>query len=258
MAKQHGSFLWYELLTTDFEAAAAFYGDLLGWEIRDSGQPQMDYRLCAAGGTDVAGMMTLPAGAAGMGPVWLGYLAVEEVDEAARQVVAAGGEILMPPQDIPGVGRFAFLADPQGAPFYVMRGEGEGDSTSFQRKTPGHVSWNELATTDPEAAFDFYAGRFGWSKGEAMDMGEMGTYQILTQGDQQLGAVMKAPEGRPARWTFYFNVDDIDAALARARRRDATILHGPAEVPGGDLILIGTDPQGANFALVGPRTTQES
>lgn len=259
MTNRHGRFLWYELLTTDPDAAAAFYSDVVGWKVRHFAESQEDYRVFSAGGTDVAGMMRLPAEASGSGPVWLGYLAVDDVDAAAEDVAAAGGAIHMAPQDIPGVGRFAFVADPQGTPFYVMRGRGDGESRSFEPSTPGHVSWNELSTTDPVAALDFYAGRFGWQKGDAMPMGEMGTYQLVTQGAAPFGAVMKAPDpGDRPHWTYYVHVDDLDAATARARRHDVSILHGPAEVPGGDHILIATDPQGAMFALVGPRTSQES
>ncbi|HEX2252613.1 MAG TPA: VOC family protein [Thermoanaerobaculia bacterium] len=262
MTNPHGSFLWYELLTTDPQAAAAFYGGLLGWQVRDGGQSDLDYRLLSAGGTDVAGLMALPPGAAGsgMGPGWLGYLAVEDVDAAVRGVEAARGTVLMPPQDIPGIGRFAFVADPQGAPFYVMRGEGEGDSRSYAPDTPGHVGWNELTTSDPQAAFVFYSSLFGWRKGDAMEMGAMGVYQILAlqDGDAPFGALMPPPDGAaPTRWTFYFSVDDIDAATVRATAGGAAIQHGPSEVPGGDFIILGTDPQGAAFALVGPRNAKE-
>lgn len=256
----HGSFLWYELMTTDPEAAAAFYRDLVGWTVHDFAGGEVDYRLFARGETDVAGLMRLPEGVAatGTGPGWLGYLAVDDVDEAARRVAAAGGVVHAPPRDIPGVGRFAFVADPQGAPYYVMRGSQQGESRSFRPGAVGHVSWNELATSDPDGAAAFYGELYGWQEGDTMPMGEMGVYQMLTLGDGPFGAVMRTPGDDPPRWTYYFQVDDVDDALARARRHPVTIQHGPAEVPGGDFILIGTDPQGATFAVVGPRTHEES
>lgn len=262
-ATQHGSFVWYELLTTDPEAAAAFYGKVVGWTARDSGQPDMSYTLLSAGDGDVAGLMAIPpdAAEAGMRPGWLGYIGVANVDDAVARTKAAGATVHVPPTDIPNVGRFSLLADPQGVPFYMMQGASDGTSKAFAPNRLGHCSWNELSTTDQEAAFAFYAGAFGWAKGDAMDMGPMGIYQFITdpaaatgegcEGSGTIGAMMTRPEGAPEGWTFYFRVADIERAAATAEAEGATILHGPADVPGGDRIIVGRDPQGAVFALVG-------
>jgi len=258
MPNRHGDFLWYELLTTDLDAAAAFYETLVGWKVEGSGQPGMDYRLLSSNGVHVGGMMALPEGAVAMGqrPGWFGYIAVEDVDATVTRITAAGGALHMPAWDIPNVGRLAMVADPQGVVFYVMRGSVEGGvSTSFSPNEVGHCSWNELTTTDPAAAFAFYGSLFGWAKGDAMPMGEMGDYQFLTHGGRTIGATMqRQADGPPATWTFYFQVADIDAATKRAREAGAQILHGPAEVPGGEFIILGADPQGAMFALVGKRS----
>lgn len=264
-AAQHGGFIWYELLTRDPDAAAAFYGKVVGWTARDSGQEGMNYRLFDAGDGDVAGLMAIPpeAAEAGMRPGWLGYIGVAEVDVAVAQAQAAGATVHMPPTDIPDVGRFSLLADPQGVPFYMMQGASDETSQAFAPNLLGHCSWNELSTTDQEAAFAFYAGAFGWAKGDAMDMGEMGIYQFITlpaaatgegcEGSGTIGAMMTRPQGAPAGWTFYFRVADVEQAAATAQAEGGTILHGPSEVPGGDHIIIGSDPQGATFALVGAR-----
>ena len=256
MPNKHGDFIWYELLTTDPDAAADFYGSVLGWEVNDSGQAGMDYRLLSIGDTNIGGMMALTSESleAGMRPVWLGYIGVNDVDATIGAITAAGGTVRMPATDSPGVGRLALLADPQGAGFYVMRGAIEATSTAFSTTEPGHCSWNELSTSDLRAALDFYGARFGWEKGDVMDMGALGDYQFITQGGRTIGAMMaRPPDSPPPMWTYYFRVSDIDAAAASARTGGAHILHGPCEVPGGDRILIGSDPQGALFALVGRR-----
>jgi predicted enzyme related to lactoylglutathione lyase len=252
----HGSFIWYELLTADPGAAAAFYGDVIGWTAAGAGQPGIDYRLFFANGTPVAGHMKLPDGAeeAGMRPGWLGYIGVDDVDLAVADIVGAGGRVHMPAMDMEGVGRMALVADPQGVPFYVMRGASEEASASFDATTAGHCSWNELSTPDQAGALDFYTGRFGWQAGEVMPMGEMGGYQFLHHGGGMIGAMMTTPPGMPAGWRFAFGVRDIEEAAAKIAAAGGTIHHGPIEVPGGDRVVMASDPQGARFMAVGPRS----
>jgi predicted enzyme related to lactoylglutathione lyase len=135
-----------------------------------------------------------------------------------------------------------------------MRGAMDGTSTAFDQNQSGHCNWNELATTDPAAALAFYKARFGWEKGDAMPMGEMGDYQFITHRGQTIGAVMKrVPDGPPPAWNFYFGVEDIDVAAKAVSGNGGTIHYGPAEVPGGVFIIVASDPQEAMFGLVGPR-----
>jgi predicted enzyme related to lactoylglutathione lyase len=256
MANQHGDFVWYELLTSDADAAARFYGAVTGWQNRPAEGASNDYRIFRINGTDVAGFMTLPAGAAasGMRPCWLGYIGVTDVDAIAADIVQAGGAQHMPPTDIPGIGRFAMLADPQGVTFYVMRGAMEGTSTSFDQSRPGHCHWNELAARDQVAALAFYTERFGWGKGDAMPMGAVGDYQFIEHRGRTIGAMMNRQEGGPPpAWTFYFGVENIDAAAQAVPSNGGMVHYGPAEVPGGIYIIVASDPQGALFGLVGPR-----
>jgi predicted enzyme related to lactoylglutathione lyase len=252
----HGSFIWYELPTADPDAAAAFYGDVIGWTAAGAGQPGIDYRLFFANGTPVAGHMKLPDGAeeAGMRPGWLGYIGVDDVDSAVADIVGAGGRVHMPAMDMEGVGRMALVADPQGVPFYVMRGASEEASASFEATMAGHCSWNELSTPDQAGALGFYTGRFGWQAGEVMPMGEMGGYQFLHHGGGMIGAMMTTPPGMPAGWRFAFGVRDIEEAAAKIAAAGGTIHHGPVEVPGGDRVVMASDPQGARFMAVGPRS----
>jgi hypothetical protein len=251
----HGSFIWYELLTPDPDAAAAFYGEVIGWTAEPFGQPETDYRIFSAGKTGVAGHMKLPEGAekSGLRPGWLGYVGVDDVDSAVAGIEAAGGKAHMPPMDLEGVGRMALVADPQGVAFYVMRGESEEASNSFDPMKAGHCSWNELSTPDQEGALAFYTGRFGWEKGDVMPMGEMGGYQFIRHGGGMIGAIMTSPPGRPAGWNFAFGVRDIEEAAAKIAAGGGRVNYGPVEVPGGDYVVMASDPQGAAFMAVGPR-----
>jgi uncharacterized protein len=258
MANQHGDFIWYELLTADTDAAARFYGAVVGWQAREAEGSVRGYGLFGTGGTDIAGFMRIPADAerAGMRPRWLGYIGVRDVDATVAEIVQAGGAQHMPPTDIPGVGRLAMVTDPQGVPFYVMRGAVDGTSTSFSPTQPGHCHWNELATSDQAAALAFYTRLFGWEQGDAMPMGEMGDYRFINHHGGMLGAVMnRVPDGPPPAWTFYFGVTDIDDAAQAVTGNGGAIHYGPAEVPGGVYIVVAGDPQGAPFGLVGPRKT---
>lgn len=254
MSNTDGTYIWYELLTTDPDAAADFYTKIVGWTVRDAGMGGgMDYRLLAAPDADVGGLMTLPQGAP-MAAGWLGYVGVSDVDAKTRQVTELGGAVHMPPHDIPGVGRFSMVADPQGVVFYLMRGDSEQPSTAFKPAAEGHCAWNELISADHKAALDFYIKLAGWEKGDAMPMGEMGDYRFINHGGEMIGAAMDRPkDGPPARWNYYFRVNGIDAAAERIAKNGGTVTFGPMEVPGGLWAINGVDPQGANFGLVGSK-----
>jgi predicted enzyme related to lactoylglutathione lyase len=259
MANAHGSFIWYELVTTDAAAASAFYGEVIGWTARDAGVPGVNYRLFSHAGQDVAGHMSIPPGAPEqMRPAWLGYIGVDDVDATVAALAADGGRVHMPATDLPGVGRMAMMADPQNVPFYVMRGASDEDSTAFSAEQAGHCRWNELSTSDQEGALTFYTRHFGWSRGEAMPMGEMGDYRFLHHGGEMIGAVMPAQPGASGPlWLFYFGVEDIDAAAAKVSASLGTIHQQPIQIPGGEYSLVAADPQGVPFGLVGPRKEQQ-
>ena len=248
MRNPHGSFIWYELLTSDTESASRFYADVLGWQSTPADGEIAGYRILTHGKDGVGGMMQAPDG---VRPGWLGYIGVDDVDAAVAGITAAGGSLQMPARDLANVDRIAMVADPQGAPFYVMRGAIDQPSTCFDADAIGHCAWNELATRDLDAAVEFYAGQFGWQRGEQLPMGEPGGYQLMLLGDKPFGAMMARTGDMPPMWNFYFRVAAIGPAAQRVRDGGGAILHGPATVPGGDQIVIGTDPQGAVFALVG-------
>ena len=178
----HGNPCWYELGTSDLKAASDFYTAILGWNVIDAGMEGFDYRLGQVGDAMVAGMMSLDGQIGTPPPNWNIYFAVDDCDRAAADIAAAGGQILKAPDDIPGTGRYAVVQDPQGAVFGILQPlpmETPAGGSAFDQQKIGHGNWNELMSTDPAGAYDFYSRLFGWTKGEAMDMGEMGTYQLL-------------------------------------------------------------------------------
>lgn len=253
MARSHGSHVWYELSTTDLSSATAFYSKVMGWEVRDSGMPDMAYQLFYAQGGQVAGAMNQPAEVKAMGvpPMWMGYVGVESVDASAEKASSLGGTIHQPPTDIPGIGRFAVLADPHGAAFALF--SSDSGSPSFpDPMAPGLFGWNELYAGDLDAAFAFYSSLFGWTKGEAMDMGEMGIYQIFEHDGTMIGGMMKKPDTVPVpSWLYYVNVASVSKTMKTLEELGGKVLNGPMEVPGGAHIVQALDPQGAAFAIVG-------
>jgi predicted enzyme related to lactoylglutathione lyase len=254
MPAKPSSFFWYELMTTDVAAAEKFYKAVVGWNSEPFGGAGVDYIVMKAGDRGVGGMMALPdeAKQMGMPPAWVGYIYAENVDAATAGVKAAGGQVHREPSDIPEVGRFSAVTDPQGAVFMLLQPTGE-DQPPLPQSAQGNVGWHELYAREWQSAFDFYAGQFGWEKSDAMDMGEMGVYQLFSVDGQQVGGMMTKPDSIPApAWVFYFNVEAIDAAAKRVTDNGGNIILAPIEVPGGSWVLQAADPQGAVFALAAP------
>jgi uncharacterized protein len=257
MTNLQGTPIWYELLTANHAESKAFYDHVIGWTIApESAMPGMDYRMIDTGGQDyVGGVMELTDAMkqGGAKPGWLFYIGVDDVDATFAAATAEGATALMEPFTLEGVGRMAFIADPQGNPFYIMRGASEEDSTAYDRTGMGKCNWNELTTTDQAAGNAFYARLFGWTYPDKMAMpGDMGDYVFVAVGDTTIGATMKAPPGAPTGWRFYFRTPDIDATAAKVAEAGGTVMMGPHEVPGGDRIIVATDPHGVVFGAVGP------
>lgn len=245
-------FCWFELVTTDTKAAGDFYSRVIGWGTEMSSGPAGPYTIFKApGGIHVGGMLEMQ----GVPPGWLGYIAVDDVDAYARKVEAAGGQVHKPPQDIPHVGRFAVVADPQGAMFVLFRGSLDEAPPRPEPMSPGSLGWAELHATDWEKAYGFYSSLFGWVKHDAVPMGDMGTYQTVGAADGAFAGMFnsQAPAHGPF-WLYYVGVDDIDAAAERVRANGGQVLMEPMEVPGGAWVINATDPQGGMFALLGPKT----
>jgi len=247
-----GQFVWYDLMTTDPDAAQDFYTKVIGWGTEAFEGGPKPYQMWTTQNGPLGGVMELPeeARASGAPPHWLAYIATDDVDATVAKAGELGGQVYMQPMDIPDVGRFAVLSDPHGAVFAAFKPAGESPKHEGMPRV-GEFSWHELMTEDYGAAFDFYSELFGWEKTTAMDMGEMGTYQMYGRaGGNELGGMMNRPPEMPVScWTFYTRVDDLDGTLERVTSNGGQILNGPMEVPGGDKVAQCMDPQGAMFAV---------
>ncbi|UCG86365.1 MAG: VOC family protein [Gemmatimonadota bacterium] len=246
-----GRFVWYDLITSDVEGAADFYSNLVGWGTTpwEGDQP---YLIWTNREVPLGGIVSLPEEArqSGAAAHWVAYVAVPDADATVAKALELGAKVLVSATDIPAAGRFAVLQDPQHAVFAVI--------APFE-EPPGHegppgigeFSWHELATQDQTAAFDFYQKLFGWETADSYDMGEMGIYHMYgcPGTGTPLGGMFDKPKDVPSSWLLYVRVDDVNQAAAKVRELGGTVLNGPMEVPGGDMVAQCLDPQGAAFAL---------
>jgi predicted enzyme related to lactoylglutathione lyase len=265
MSEPSQGFIWYELITPDPAGAKAFYDAVVGWDIQSTSDFPNDYRMIGrSDGKFAGGVLPLSDEMRqhGARPMWLGYLHAHDVDQAVAAIERDGGKALMPAFDTPGVGRIAMIADPEGAPVYLMTptpsmDDPDAKSDVFSVDQPQHVRWNELWTSDPAAAVQFYTRHFGWVQNGDMDMGEMGKYQFIEHDGVMIGAIMpRMPDMPQSMWNFYIGVDDIDRAAEAVKAGGGQVVNGPMEIPGGEYALNAVDPQGAMVGFVGPRRNQ--
>ena len=245
------NFFWYDLATSDVDAAQKFYCAVVGWTYQDVSQSGQPYGLFKVGEAGVAGIMPYPDGMRPPFPVWNGYIAVADVDAMAANVKEAGGVVHRGPVLVPGVIHFAVVGDPQGAVFIIAKGLEAQPMPKLAVGTPGTMGWRELFADDWQKDFPFYEKLFGWTRAETHDMGPMGIYQLFAAGAAPIGGMMNKPPQMPhAWWNYYINVDGIDAAGERVVKGGGKILLDPHQVPGGQWILQAQDPQGGHFSLV--------
>ena len=244
-----GQFVWYEDMTRDPRGAIAFYSDVVGWKTEPF--QGSDYTMWVSKQGPLGGVTKPPEeqARAGAPATWLAHVQVDDVDATVGRARQLGGRVYREPTDIPTVGRFAVIADPQGAALSIFK-PAVADMPLHDTTKEGEFCWNELLTSDAVAAFRFYSDLFEWKILEEMDMGPMGTYRVFGVGDQRLGGIMTTPKGQPtpSAWLFYAETSDLEAALRRATTKGAKVLNGPMDVPGGRIVQL-QDPQGAAFAL---------
>ncbi|MFB0613202.1 VOC family protein [Aurantiacibacter poecillastricola] len=257
--------IWYELMVPDPAKVAPFYKAVLGWDIPAAGNAMpngSEYReIARAGGGPAGGVLTLTPEMAdgGARPFWAIYFNVSDVDASVDQAKAMGASVLMEPMSMEGIGRMAMLADPQGAPFYVMTpvppaSDPDAQSDVFRSDTPGHAAWNELNTQAASEQIEFYTTLFDWQIGEEMPMSGDDFYSFLMLGETGIGAVSPVkPDDMPSAWMVYFRVADIDAAKSVVEANGGSVMLGPQEVPNDDYIIVASDPAGATLGLVGRR-----
>jgi predicted enzyme related to lactoylglutathione lyase len=250
MSDSQGKFVWYELTTTDVKGAIRFYRDVIGWTTEPFGDA---YVIWKTGETGIGGLTASRDSEKPVAtPHWMGYVFADDVDALTKKAQSLGAKTHVPPADIPTVGRFSVIADPQGAVIALFTPLPRESSPPPAEPADGHVSWHELMTDDPEAAFRFYAALVGWQKTDAVES-PMGTYQMYGQAGRTYGGMARRPKDYPAppHWLYYVKVGDLDGALARVKNGGGRVMHGPMEVPGGDRVAQCVDPQGAAFALHG-------
>ncbi len=245
-----GKFVWFEIKTRTPAEAQAFYTELLPWTAADMPFPGGSYTLFRAGERQIGGI----AGVEGEAPPhWLSWISVEDVDATAAAVTANGGRVLAGPMDMPDMMRMAFCADPEGAPFAIMRST-TGDQPDVE-SYPGIFYWNELMADDAAAAAAFYQTVFGYEVQEQdmANMGGEGVYRMILSGGTMRGGIMQKPAaGIPSAWLPYIHVEDLDATAATAVSGGATKPMDVITIPGMGRFLTLIDPEGAAFALVQP------
>ena len=245
----HGQFIWYELTTPDVAAAIKFYPRFTGWGT----QPfDNDYTMWTSGGQPFAGVFKLTdeMRAQGIPPNWMPYVEVTSVDDTAALATSLGGKVMHGPMDIPNVGRFAVIQDPQSATLAIYK-SATGAQAWNGDAVIGKFSWHELMSTDHVKGFEFYRRLFGWEKVGEMDMGGGAMYVMFGKGTKMYGGMFTMTEEWKAMhpfWLCYIHVKDVRKAVAIAKQAGGSVHREPMEIPGGVISILG-DPQGAGFAL---------
>jgi predicted enzyme related to lactoylglutathione lyase len=245
-----GYFLWHELMTSDPQSAIAFYSKVVGWKPQKWDEDP-SYTLMTYQGSQMAGVMKIPAEAKAMGtpPSWMPYLGTPDIHVTEWEAQRLGGKVHKKAWTIPTVGTVAILEDPQGAAFAAYTPE---RTPKVGEECPvGDFSWHELATTNHKAAFDFYRELFGWKKTSSYDMGPQGEYLMYGFGEKPLGGIYTKGNDAPGppAWLSYVRVTDVKATTRTITSAKGQIILEPMEVPGGDWITVAKDPQGAVFAV---------
>jgi hypothetical protein len=244
---------WVELSSPDPDAAAAFYGDVLGWGATEPGAPETGgYRMFQSSGKNVAGLMGHMQ--EGQPTVWATYVSVADADETAQKVQNAGGSVMVDPMDVMDLGRMAVFVDPTGAAFGVWQPKAFAGADLVNE--PVSLTWNECHTRDPETDKAFYGSVFGWAAGKPGFDGAPDTYTIWELDGKPVGGMMEMVEGMfppetPPHWSVCFAVADADDTVAKARAEGATVAAEPMDMPIGRFAAL-IDPQGAGFTIMQP------
>jgi predicted enzyme related to lactoylglutathione lyase len=248
-----GRFVWHELMSNDTETAGRFFNKVAGWKPKSWEQRPEYLMLTMAGRNPMGGLMPLPEEAkrGGTPPMWVTYIATPDVDGTALQAAQYGGRVLRQPENIPTVGRFALLSDPQGAMFAAFTPQSAAPPERPGPVEIGDFSWHELMTTNWESAFRFYQRLFGWEATGSFSDPAFGTYQMYGRSGRTLGGMFNAPHAGELKpmWLAYIRVPDARKSAAVIAKAGGRVINGPMEVPGGDWITQALDPGGVMFAV---------
>lgn len=246
MAYQSNRFCWHGCVSTDTDAAKAFYSEVLGWRVETTPMGDSEATFFVAGGESLAHLTPPPA--TGVPSHWNNYLRVEDVDAATKAAVANGGTQMVPPTDIPP-GRFSSVTSPSGAAFSLFREADE--ASSHHPGGEGSVHWVELHSKDVDADLAWLTKTFGFET-SIMEMPD-GPYTILKDGEEMRGGVVASREEKaPSMWLTWIDVKDVDATVARAEKQSGTTIASPFDVPGVGRLGIIQDPTGGVFGVMTP------
>lgn len=237
---------WVHVQTPDMEATKTFYGGLFGWSSTTSPGPGGGYTMFTADGREVAA--ALPVMSLGR-PAWISYVSVADADATMKAAERAGGRRVMAARDIPGQGRIAIFADPQGGALGLWQPSGFSGAAVVNE--PNTYCWNELACRDIEDAKRFYGQVLGWAS-ETFAFGPV-TYTDFQAYDKDVAGMVEMDKGWPpdvpAHWMVYFAVADCDVTCARATELGGVVSVPPTDIPIGRFAVL-NDPQGAHFSVI--------
>ena len=250
-----GHFVWYELLTWEKEKSTQFFENVIGWKSIAYEGGSIPYSMFSKDGTQeksVGGILEMvePKFNKQIPNHFMGYIGTDDINASAAKAEILGANIHHGPNEIPEVGLFAVVEDPQGIYFCLFQPQEPYEPSADLGH--GDFSWNELATTDYKASFDFYSKLFGWEIYEDMDMGGGNIYRLFGPKGlgRSIGGMFNKPEEMPhSGWLFYVTVDDINATIENLKDNGGQVLNGPMKVPGGDLVAQCMGNDGTPFAL---------
>jgi uncharacterized protein len=242
-------FVWFEYVSTDANKAQGFFGELFGWGSKKVPMPDREYTMIAQGDATIGGYLPPPEGAPKQAH-WLSHLRVDSAKESAQKVKSLGGKILMDAFKVGEHGTMAVVADPLGAPLALW--QPSDPKVQSSPAAVGRFCWNELTSQNPTASVTFYKALGGFGE-DSMEMGPMGTYHLLKNGEISVAGIMKPPMPEaPHAWTPYVQVASTDATIEKAKRLGANIIVPATDVPNVGRFAIFADPQGAVLGILQP------
>jgi predicted enzyme related to lactoylglutathione lyase len=248
-----GSPCWADLWTSDVDGSRKFYADLFGWEAQEPSPEFGGYFMFTRDGVPTAGGMgdmgDMPAN-----DTWKIYLSTDDLATTLEAAESSGAQIMAPAMAVADLGTQAVLIDPTGAHLGAWQpGTFPGFTVLYEHGAP---SWFELLTRDHATAVNFYRSVFHWDTNVVGDSDEF-RYTTMRdpRGDGELAGIGDAtafiPEGVPAHWSLYWEVDDTDVAVAKVKALGGSVVMDPHDTPYGRLAIV-TDPAGAQFKLRRP------